>query len=258
MDITIFDGTVHVSEIDTDALQIITAEEAGQSEHHVEVQFPEIVEIVKNYEIIPSVALRNKEGTECVEDEKQNVTEMKDHDYARKNVLGNYSAESILAESVVIVASEDKHTELDVEEEGPAVRGDVVLEQAGEARIPDVKEAGNEDLKFGVGVTESVSDLEVDIDAGISGVERCDVKDQDLIAQEEIDLENSRFEVKEGKANVKLDVSDLSIDPQLEMGKILNNEIEVVNFMKNYMDKKKCVFVVGTNNTNKGSGGVSF
>ena len=90
MDITIFDGTVHVSEIDTDALQIITAEEAGQSEHHVEVQFPEIVEIVKNYEIIPSVALRNKEGTECVEDE------MKDHDYARKNVLGNYSAESIL------------------------------------------------------------------------------------------------------------------------------------------------------------------
>ena len=252
MDITIFDGTVHVSEIDTDALQIITAEEAGQSEHHVEVQFPEIVEIVKNYEIIPSVALRNKEGTECVEDE------MKDHDYARKNVLGNYSAESILAESVVIVASEDKHTELDVEEEGPAVRGDVVLEQAGEARIPDVKEAGNEDLKFGVGVTESVSDLEVDIDAGISGVERFDVNDQELITQEEIDLENNRLKVKEGKANVKLDVSDLSIDPQLEMGKILNNEIEVVNFMKNYMDKKKCVFVVGTNNTNKGSGGVSF
>ena len=46
MDITIFHGTVHVSEIDTDALQIITAEEAGQSGLYVEVQFPEIVEIV--------------------------------------------------------------------------------------------------------------------------------------------------------------------------------------------------------------------
>ena len=245
MDITIFDGTVQVSDMDADALQIVTAEEAGQSGHYVE--------IVKKCEIVPS-----EEETEFEEHEEQNVTEMKDHDYARRDVLGNHNAESILAESDVIVASGDKHTELDVREDCPAAGGDVILEQAGEARIPDVKEAENEDLKFGVGVTESVSDLEVDIDAGISGVERCDVNDQELITQEEIDLENSRFEVKEGKANVKLDVSDLSIDPQLEMGKILNNEIEVVNFMKNYMDKKKCVFVVGTNNTNKGSGGVSF
>ena len=101
------------------------------------------------------------------------------------------------------MASGDKHTELDVREDCPAAGGDVILEQAGEARIPDVKEAENEDLKFGVGVTESVSDLEVDIDAGISGVERCDVDDQELITEEEIDLEHSRFEVKEGKANVK-------------------------------------------------------
>ena len=57
MDITIFDGTVHVSEIDADTLQIITADEAGQSGHYVEVQFPEIVEIVKKCEIVPSVAL---------------------------------------------------------------------------------------------------------------------------------------------------------------------------------------------------------
>ena len=90
MDITIFHGTVHVSEIDTDALQIITAEEAGQSGLYVEVQFPEIVEIVKKCEVVPSVTLSNEEETEFVEYEEQNVTEMKGHDNARKDVLGKY------------------------------------------------------------------------------------------------------------------------------------------------------------------------
>ena len=50
------------------------------------------------------------------------------------DVLENYTAESILAESA-IVASEVKHAELDVGEKGATVRGDIVLEQAGEARI---------------------------------------------------------------------------------------------------------------------------
>ena len=109
------------------ALEIVTAEQARESGHHVEV---------------PIVAFSIEEGTECVEDEERNVTEEKrvtgcfieDHDYARKDVLGNYTAESILVESA-IVASEVKHAELDIGEKGATVRGDIVLEQAGEARI---------------------------------------------------------------------------------------------------------------------------
>ena len=95
------------------ALEIDTAEEARESRHHVEV---------------PIVTFSIEEGTKYVEDEERNVIEEKrvtgcfieDHDYARKDVLGNYTAESILTESA-IVAAEVKHAELDVGEKGATV-----------------------------------------------------------------------------------------------------------------------------------------
>ena len=254
----IMDGTVHIG--DVGALEIVTTEEDEECERDVG-QFQEIVINATKDETAHSVAIGIEEVTEYVDQERRVAEEEMiegsvtvEHDYARKDIKGHYTAESRVAESILTVASEDGHTELNVEGEDKAVEGEI-------ERVLTIAE-GNEAQRFGE--TEcSLLDREVDIGAGagISGLERCDISNHGstgLSTEEGVEVELNASELKEGKADVKLVDTDLSIDPELEIGKIFYNESEVVNFIMNYMDKKKCVFVVMNNNTTKGSGGVSF